>query len=140
MHVIVGIGVDLVNVAKFGAMVNRTPGFTDTLFTSRERIDESGEQRSVTSLAGRYAAKQALSKALGVPPGVRWHDCEVLVEPDGRPYLRTSGMLSEAAAELGVATFHLSLAMEGDTAIAYVIAEGTSSLDGVGSHRMPESA
>ena len=94
----------------------------------------------MSSLAGRYAAKEALAKALGAPPGMRWHDCEVLVEPDGRPYVRTSGLLSEAAAELGVAVFHLSLAMEGDVAIAYVIAEGTSSLDGVGSQRMPESA
>lgn len=140
MVVIVGIGVDLVNVAKFGAMVTRTPGFADSLFTSRERADELGGERSVSSLAGRYAAKEALAKALGAPPGMHWHDCEVLAEPDGRPYVRTSGLLSEAAAELGVAVFHLSLAMEGDVAIAYVIAEGTSSLDGVGSQRMPESA
>ncbi len=140
MVVIVGIGVDLVNVAKFGATVTRTPGFADSLFTSREQADELGGERSVSSLAGRYAAKEALAKALGAPPGMRWHDCEVLVEPDGRPYVRTSGLLSEAAAELGVAVFHLSLAMEGDVAIAYVIAEGTSSLDGVGSQRMPEAA
>lgn len=137
MHVIVGIGVDLVNVAKFGAMVNRTAGFTDTLFSSRERVDESGEQRSVASLAARYAAKQALSKSLGVPPGIQWHDCEVLVEPDGRPYVRTGGMLDEAAAELGVSSFHLSLAVEGDTAIAYVIAEGSSSLDGISGVSQP---
>lgn len=140
MHVIVGIGIDLVNVAKFGATVNRTPGFADSLFTPRERVDELGEQRSVSSLAGRYAAKEALAKAIGAPPGMHWHDCEVLVEPDGRPYLRTRGLLSEAASELGVATFHLSLAMEGDVAIAYVIAEGISSLDGTASQRMSESA
>ena len=120
------------NVAKFGATVYRTPGFADSLFTPRELVDEPGERRSVTSLAGRYAAKEALAKAMGAPPGMHWHDCEVLVEPDGRPYLRTRGLLGEAASELGVAAFHLSLAMEGDVAIAYVIAEGTSSLDGYG--------
>ncbi len=140
MVVIVGIGIDLVNVAKFGATVSRTPGFADSIFTHREMVDELGERRTNASLAGRYAAKEALAKAIGAPPGMHWHDCEVLVEPDGRPYLRTKGLLSEAAAELGVATFHLSLAMEGDVAIAYVIAEGVSSLDGAASVRMSESA
>ena len=137
---IVGIGIDLVNVAKFGATVARTPGFGDSLFTPRERVDEAGDPRSAASLAGRYAAKEALAKALGAPPGMRWHDCEVLVEPDGRPYLNLRGLLGEAASELGVATLHLSLAMEGDVAVAYVIAEGVASLDGVGATRMRETA
>lgn len=128
------------NVAKFGAMVTRTAGFADTIFTPRERVDEGGDQRSVSSLAARYAAKEALAKSLGAPPGMHWHDGEILVEPDGRPYIRATGLLAEAAAELGVATFHLSLAMEGDFAIAYVIAEGSMSLDGMGAAPMPESA
>lgn len=127
---IVGIGVDLVNVAKFGATVTRTPGFADSLFTARERTDELGGQRTIASLASRYAAKEATAKALGVPPGAGWHDCQVLVEPDGRPYLSVSGMLAEAASELGVTAFHLSLAVEGDVAIAHVIAEGNATLDG----------
>ncbi|MEI2717644.1 MAG: holo-ACP synthase [Candidatus Nanopelagicales bacterium] len=137
---IVGIGVDLVNVAKFGANVTRTPGFAGVLFTDRERSDELGQERSIASLAARYAAKEATAKALGVPPGTRWHDCEVLAEPDGRPYVHTRGHLAEAAAELGVAAFHLSLAMEGDVAIAYVVAEGSASLDGVRARRMVETA
>ncbi len=135
-----GIGVDVVNVAKFGATVMRTPGFGESLFTAQERVDEGGEPRSPASLAARYAAKEALAKAFGAPPGMHWHDCEVMVEPDGRPYLRLRGLLSEAAAELGVATLHLSLAMEGDVAVAYVVAEGTASLDGAGAAPMPESA
>lgn len=136
---IVGIGVDLVNVAKFGATVTRTPGFADSLFTARERKDELGGDRSVASLAGRYAAKEATAKALGVPPGAGWHDCEVLVEPDGRPYLAMSGLLAEAAGELGVTTVHLSLAVEGDVAIAYVVAEGSVTLDGAVPRRMATS-
>lgn len=127
---IVGIGVDVVNVAKFGATMNRTPGFTESVFTSHERVDEGGDERSVASLAGRYAAKTALAKALGVPPGMRWHDCEVLVEPDGRPYFRTTAEVAEAAAELGARNLHLSLAMEGDVAVAYVVVEGDSTLAG----------
>lgn len=130
MRVIVGIGVDLVNVAKFDATVTRTPGFADTVFTPAEQRDELGSQRTASSMAARHAAKEALAKALGAPPGMRWHDCEVLNEPDGRPYIRTRGGLAEAAGELGVHTWHVSLAREGDVAIAYVVAEGTSTLAG----------
>jgi holo-[acyl-carrier protein] synthase len=129
--VIVGIGVDVVNVAKFGATVSRTPGYAETLFTPRERVDEGGEDRSPSSLAARYAAKEAIAKALGVPPGMAWHDAEILVEPDGRPYVCTSGELADAAAQLGVRSWHVSMAMEGDVAVAYVVAEGDSSLAGV---------
>lgn len=127
---IVGIGVDVVNVAKFGATVSRTPGYAETLFTPRERVDEAGESRTYASLAARYAAKEALAKALGAPPGMQWHDAEVLVEPDGRPYVATSGDLADAAEQLGVRSWHVSLAMEGDFALAYVVAEGESSLAG----------
>jgi len=138
--VIVGIGVDVVNVAKFGASVARTPGFVETLLTPRERVDESGESRTVASLAVRYAAKEALAKAIGVPPGMDFHDAEVLVEPDGRPYLVTHRLLREAAHQLGVRSWHLSLATEGDVAVAYVIAEGTSSLAGAPPYQMVEQA
>jgi holo-[acyl-carrier protein] synthase len=138
--VIVGIGVDVVNVAKFGATVSRTPGFLPTLLTRRERVDESGEPRTVASMAARYAAKEALAKAIGVPPGMDYHDAEVLVEPDGRPYLITHGLLRDAARQLGVRSWHLSMAMEGDVAVAYVVAEGTSTLAGADSITMVEQA
>ncbi len=137
---IVGIGVDVVNVAKFGATVATTQGFLDALLTPREQVDESGEARRVASMAARYAAKEALAKAIGVPPGMDYQDAEVLVEPDGRPYLVLRGSLREAALQLGVRSWHLSLAMEGDVAMAYVIAEGTSSLAGVSSLAMVEQA
>ena len=127
---IVGIGVDVVNIAKFGANVSRTPGYIEAVLTPRERVDEAGEPRTVSSLAARYAAKEALAKAVGLPPGSGFHETEVLVEPDGRPYLVTHGALSEAAQSLGVSSWHLSLATEGDVAMAYVVAEGRSSLAG----------
>lgn len=135
-NVIVGIGVDVVNIPKFGATLSRAPGYAETIFTSRERLDELGGSRSVASLASRYAAKEALAKALGAPPGLGWHDCEVLSEPDGRPYMSLRGGVAEAARDLGVRSWHLSLATEGDVAVAYVIAEGVASLEGAASGRM----
>lgn len=130
LRVIVGIGVDVVNVVKFDASLLRTPGFAEALFTPEERVDEEGDQRSSSSLAARYAAKEALAKAMGAPPGMRWHDCQILAEPDGHPYVHTQGSLAEAAAALGVQAWHVSLAREGDVAIAYVVAEGTTTLAG----------
>ncbi|MDP4014668.1 MAG: holo-ACP synthase [Candidatus Nanopelagicales bacterium] len=128
---IVGIGVDVVNIPMFDATIHRAPGFAEMLFTAKERIDEGGGPRSSTSLAARYAAKQALAKALGVPSGLRWHDCEVMSEPDGRPYLSLRGGVLAAARDLGARSWHLSLATEADVAVAYVIAEGIVSLEGV---------
>ena len=138
--VIVGIGVDMVNIAKFGASVTRAPGYVEALLSPRERVDESGEVRTVASLAARYAAKQALAKAIGVPPGTDFLDCEVMVEPDGRPYIITHGVLRDAALQLGVRAWHLSLAAEGDMAVAYVVAEGSSSLAGTTAVEVADSA
>lgn len=135
---IVGIGVDVVNIAKFGASVNRTPGYLDTLLTEREQVDECGEPRSMSSLAARFAAKEAMAKAIGLPPGLDYLHMEILVEPDGRPYVAAHRGFRSAASHIGVRSWHLSLATEGDVAIAYVVAEGTSSLDGVDSLAMVE--
>lgn len=116
----------MVNVPKFGATLRAAPGFTSTFFTSRESVDETGVKRSESSLAARFAAKEALAKALGAPKGLRWHDCEVLSGPHGEPYLATRGALEVAERELGIESWHLSLASEGDMAVAYVVAEGSA--------------
>lgn len=121
---IVGIGVDLVNVPRFAATLRRTPGVRERLFTLDERTTSEGRPRGDVSLAARFAAKEAVAKALGAPPGLRWHDAEVVSDPDGRPWLRTGGSVAEAAGVLGVQRWHVSLTHDGDMAAAYVIAEG----------------
>jgi holo-[acyl-carrier protein] synthase len=120
---IVGIGVDVVNVPRFAATLRRTPGVLERLFTVEERTTAEGRPRTDVSLAARFAAKEAVAKALGAPPGMRWHDAEVISDPDGRPWLRTSGSVAEVAEMLGVARWHLSLSHDGDMAVAYVTAE-----------------
>jgi len=121
--VIVGIGIDVVNVPRFAATLHRTPGLRDRLFTVEERTTEAGHPRTETSLAARFAAKEAVAKALGAPQGMAWHDCEVIGDSDGRPWIRTSRTVAAQAAEQGVGRWHLSLTHDGDVAIAYVIAE-----------------
>ncbi|MDQ1703858.1 MAG: holo-[acyl-carrier protein] synthase [Frankiaceae bacterium] len=112
-----GIGVDVVDVARFEKSLTRTPRLAERLFTDAERA------LPVVSLAGRFAAKEALAKAIGAPGGLDWHDAEVVTAADGRPSLRVSGTVAAAAEHAGVASWHLSLSHDGGMAVAMVVAE-----------------
>ncbi|MEV0714537.1 holo-ACP synthase [Asanoa sp. NPDC050611] len=120
---IVAVGIDVVLVERFTGALSRTPLLGDRLFTEAERFTGSGNQRSPESLAARFAAKEAVAKALGAPAGLRWHDCEIVTDPDGRPWLTVSGTVAAAAAERGVNRWHLSLSHDGGIASAMVVAE-----------------
>jgi holo-[acyl-carrier protein] synthase len=121
--VIVAVGIDVVLVDRFVRALDRTPLLSDRLFTPAERATASGNPRPAESLAARFAAKEAVAKALGAPTGLHWHDCEIVTDPDGRPWLTTSGTVAAAAAERGVDRWHLSLSHDGGIASAMVVAE-----------------
>jgi holo-[acyl-carrier protein] synthase len=120
---IVAVGIDVVLVERFTGALARTPLLGDRLFTEAERITGSGNPRPPESLAARFAAKEAVAKALGAPAGLHWHDCEIVTDPDGRPWLTVSGTVAAAAAERGVNRWHLSLSHDGGIASAMVVAE-----------------
>ncbi|MET9295149.1 holo-ACP synthase [Streptomyces sp. NPDC003077] len=121
---IVGVGIDVAAIDRFAAALERTPEMAQRLFVERELMLPSGERRGVASLAARFAAKEALAKALGAPGGLRWTDAEVYVEESGQPRLRVSGTVAARAAELGVRGWHVSLSHDAGVASAVVIAEG----------------
>ncbi|GIG57492.1 holo-[acyl-carrier-protein] synthase [Longispora fulva] len=121
---IVGVGIDVVLVERFTAALHRTPLLAERLFTESERLTSSGNPRAPESLAVRFAAKEAVAKALGAPSGLMWHDCEIVTDPDGRPWLTVSGTVAAAATARGVARWHLSLSHDGGIASAMVVAEG----------------
>jgi holo-[acyl-carrier protein] synthase len=123
--VIIGVGIDVVPVTRFAESLERTPGLADRLFTAGERRTHLGNPRTAESLAGRFAAKEALAKALGAPAGMLWTDAEVIVEDTGRPRLQVSGTVAARADELGVRSWHVSLSHDGGIASAVVIAEGS---------------
>jgi holo-[acyl-carrier protein] synthase len=116
--VIVGVGIDVVDVARFAETLERTPALAHRVFTVAER------ERSVASLAARFAAKEALAKALGAPAGLDWHDAEVVTSDDGRPWMEVSGTVAKRCAALGVGTIHLSLSHDAGIASAMVVLEG----------------
>jgi holo-[acyl-carrier protein] synthase len=115
---IVGVGIDVVEIARFTAALNRTAGLAGRLFTDGERT------LPPHSLAARFAAKEALAKALGAPKGLLWTDAEVVTDGRGRPSLLVRGTVAAAAAGLGVTRWHLSLSHDAGIASAVVIAEG----------------
>lgn len=114
---IVGIGVDVVDIERFRASLERTPSLRGRLFTPAEAA------LPMESLAARFAAKEAMAKALGAPSGLSWHDCEVVRLDGRRPAFALRGTVADAAAALGVTTTHLSLAHDGGLATAYVVLE-----------------
>ncbi len=120
---IVSVGIDVVLVERFARALERTPLLAERLFTEAERITAAGNARSPESLAARFAAKEAVAKALGAPIGLHWHDCEIVTDPDGRPWLTVSGTVATVARERGVARWHLSLSHDGGIASAMVVAE-----------------
>lgn len=114
---ITGVGTDLVDVARFGRSLQRTPTLRDRLFTPAEAV------LPVDSLAARFAAKEALAKALGAPAGLSWQDAEVVTDDDGRPRFELSGAVAARAAEIGADRVHLSLSHDGGMASAFVVLE-----------------
>lgn len=116
-QMILGVGIDVVDVARFGDTLARTPAMQERLFTSAE------QQRPLASLAARFAAKEALAKALGAPAGMHWTDAEVRTDESGRPSLTLSGSVAVRAAELGVRHTHVSLSHDAGIASAVVVLE-----------------
>jgi holo-[acyl-carrier protein] synthase len=114
---IVGVGIDVVDISRFADSLRRTPGLSDRLFTPAEA------SRPPASLAARFAAKEALAKALGAPGNLAWHDAEVVSESSGRPLLSLRGTVAARAAEVGAVHVHLSLSHDAGIASAVVILE-----------------
>lgn len=121
---IIGVGIDVAEIERFAAALERTPGMAERLFLPGELLLPAGDRRGIASLAARFAAKEALAKSLGAPAGLRWLDAEITSEPSGRPRLTVTGTVAARAAELGVTSWHISLSHDAGVASAVVIAEG----------------
>ncbi len=114
---IVGVGIDVVDVARFEASLDRTPGMRARLFTTLER------ERPIASLAARFAAKEALAKALGAPEGLHWVDAEVRSDASGQPSLHMVGSVAARAKQLAVGSVHVSMSHDAGIASAVVVLE-----------------
>ncbi len=114
---IVGVGIDVAAIDRLAETMRRTPGVRERLFTETER------DLPVASLTGRFAAKEALAKALGSPPGLRWTDASIARGAHGRPQLSVAGTVAARAEALGVRSLHVSISHDAGLATAIVVAE-----------------
>jgi len=122
---IVGIGVDLTPIDRMGkAMSNHPERLEARLFTDGERAYCRKMAEPMQHFAARFAAKEAILKALSVPEGLSWHELEVVSEDGGAPRIVLRGRAAEAAQAAGVRKLHLSLTHAGGQAMAFVVAEG----------------
>lgn len=110
-----GIGLDVVNVERF---VNKlTPVLADRLFSAGEKT------RPPASLAGVFAAKEAVIKALGGVEGFSWHDITVTRAASGAPVVELTGATGRAAKARGVTRIHVTISHDEPVAAAMVLLE-----------------
>ena len=109
-----GIGIDVVDIERFRESIDRTPGLREKLFTPAEA------HKPIASLAARFAAKEALYKALSPAHGLSWHEAEVINFENGKPAFLFRGAIAEL---IDGAQVHLSLSHDGGIASAMVILE-----------------
>ncbi len=126
---ILGTGVDITEVERIRrALENPRSGerFRSRVFTDAERAYCEGRRRRYESYAARFAAKEAVLKALGTgwSGSVGWREIEVATGPEGRPRIVLHGNARAVADRLGISSLHLSLSHTSQCAVAQVIAEG----------------
>jgi holo-[acyl-carrier protein] synthase len=114
---IIGVGIDVCDVARFAEAVQRRPGLVRRLFTPAEA------ERPIASQAARFAAKEALAKALGAPSGMSWQDAELVTDDHGRPAFKITGTVAQRATALGIGSIHVSLSHDAGIASAVVVCE-----------------
>jgi holo-[acyl-carrier protein] synthase len=120
----IGIGVDVVEIERFRRSLERTPSMRERLFTPIELAYVAPKNDPVPSLAARFAAREAVMKALGLGLGAfGFHEVWVERASSGAPSLAITGRAAELAVAAGVTRWHLSLTHSDLVAVAYVVAE-----------------
>jgi holo-[acyl-carrier protein] synthase len=120
---LLGLGIDSVDIPRFAQVLGRRPDLALRVFTPGEQHYAAGLANPVPSLAVRFAAKEAVMKALGVGLGAfDWVDVEVVRAEGGAPSLVVTGRAAALAGGRGIASWHLSLTHTDTVASALVAA------------------
>ncbi len=124
---IINIGTDIVALVRIAKIYHQYPiAFQKRLLTAAEREEFSKRQHPISYLAGRWAAKEAIGKALSCGIKFGFQEMEVLTSPSGAPSVKLYGAMAKLAAELNVSKVHLSISHERDYATAVVVLEGSA--------------
>ncbi|HEY5996097.1 MAG TPA: holo-ACP synthase [Candidatus Deferrimicrobiaceae bacterium] len=123
---IVGTGIDIVDISRIEKMLERHPGrFVERVFTEAESAYAFSGVLAAERLAGRFAVKEAVMKALGTgkSQGILWRDVETVRVPGGKPEVRLYGQAHRWLERVGGDTVHASITHDGGRAVAFVIIE-----------------
>jgi holo-[acyl-carrier protein] synthase len=118
------VGIDLLRVDRMARLVAENPDVVGTLFTEREIAYCRGKRRCCEHMAARFAAKEAVLKAIGTGLGqrMRWTDVEILRELSGRPRVRLHGEVAEWARRNRLSDLDVSLSHTSEIAAAHAVA------------------
>ena len=121
---IVGIGIDIIELTRIEKAASKA-AFLQRVYTERELLLYGERGESISVLAGCFAGKEAVSKALGTGFSGFWpSDVEILRDQQGRPYVVLHGKALEIGVSLNVSKWHISITNTSQIAAAYVVAEG----------------
>ena len=123
---IVGIGTDIIKIERMTALFERHgTAFVNRIFTKEEKIEATTRKNPIEYYAGRWAAKEAVSKALqcGIGKNCSWQDINIQNTPEGNPQLFLDGSAAAKAVEINAVNFHVSISHEREYACAMVIFE-----------------
>lgn len=120
-----GIGIDIIEVPRIAAQLSKDERFKHRLFTDEEITYCEAKRLKAQNYAARFAAKEALLKALGtgLRGRMKWTDIEVVNDDTGRPEIRVSGGVKRIVEKAGVSNIHVSVSHVKDVAVAVVVAE-----------------
>lgn len=124
---IIGNGVDLVEINRISNLIERKPQFIKRIFTEKEIVFFQSKGMKHETIAANFAAKEAVSKALGT--GIRgfdFKDIEILRTDLGQPYVKLLNGAEDLAHSMGINQWHISLSHTEAYAIAFVVAEKES--------------
>jgi phosphopantetheine--protein transferase-like protein len=127
---IVGTGIDIIEISRIEKAAERSSRFMLKVFTPGENSYFESRNNNYCHVAGTFAAKEAVLKALGTGmSGIDWRDVEISREASGMPYVTLHGNAEAIARGMGISAFHLSISHCREYAVAQVIAEGEDSDD-----------
>ena len=125
---ILGIGTDITECERIARMIERHPdSFVRRVFTDAEiAYCSRGKRQSAEHYTGRWAAKEAILKALGTgwSSGITWRDIEILNEPGGKPFVKLTGAAAEIARDQGISEIQISISHCMSHAVAFAVAIG----------------
>jgi len=122
---IIGIGTDIIEIVRIKKAIQTRPKMVERIFTPAELEYCQGKGDFFAALAARFAAKEAVAKALGTGfRGFKWQDIEVVNDELGKPFVKIYGKAMGKVEELGITKIEISLSHSRDYAVAMVVLEG----------------